>query len=210
MPRRRRKHVTHHRRRSHRRHVGALGLKGKDSTLKLVALAGGFFLGKTINAQIDKLFVKMSPATGTTVNTSNVTGSNIPTVVATIGEIGIGGLLLMRKKTGGASMYLKIAGGILAGAGIRRAVGQMGFMNGYQSVPVVGRHRMAGYQSVPVIGRNITPAQLAGGSMPAQLQGFRVNGYTPTGSGVMGGMGKIGSIDGGSGITNTSGGGYMG
>lgn len=206
MPRRRRKHSTHHRRR--RRHVGALGLKGKDTGLKLAALAGGFFLGKSINGMIDSLAVKMSPATGTTAVTSNITGSNIPTVAATVGEVGVGGLLLMMKKRPGTTgMILKVAGGVLAGAGLRRAIGQMGFMNGYQSVPVIGRHRMAGYQSVPVIGQRTIPAQLAGGNTPAQLQGFRVNGYTPTGSGV---MGKIGAIEGGSGITNSSGGGYMG
>ena len=206
MSRRRRKHTTHHRRR--RRHVGALGLKGKDSTLKLAALAGGFLLGKSVNGMIDSLAVKMSPQTGTTANTNNITGSNIPTVAATVGEIGIGGLLLIRKKSPGTlGMVLQVTGGILAGAGLRRALGSMGIMNGYQSVPVIGRHRMAGYQSVPVIGQRNIPAQLAGGNTPAQLQGFRVNGYTPTGSGV---MGKIGAIDGGSGITNTGGGGYMG
>lgn len=205
MSRRRRKHVTHHRRRSHRRHVGALGLKGKDSALKLAALAGGFFLGKAINGQIDKIFVKISPATGTTASTSNIPGSKIPSVAATVGEIGIGGLLLIRKKSPGMlGMVLQVTGGILAGAGLRRAIGSMGMMNGYQSVPVIGRHRMAGYQSVPVIGRSNMPAQLAG--QPAQLQGFRVNGYTPTGSGV---MGKIGAVDGGSGITNTGGGNCM-
>jgi hypothetical protein len=183
-------------------------LKGKDTGLKLAALAGGFFLGKSINGMIDSLAVKMSPATGTTAVTSNITGSNIPTVAATVGEVGVGGLLLMMKKRPGTTgMILKVAGGVLAGAGLRRAIGQMGFMNGYQSVPVIGRHRMAGYQSVPVIGQRTIPAQLAGGNTPAQLQGFRVNGYTPTGSGV---MGKIGAIEGGSGITNSSGGGYMG
>lgn len=206
MSRRKGKHTTH-RRRSRRRHVGALGLKGKDSALKLAALAGGFLLGKEINGQIDKLAAKVSPATGTTVSSLNITGSNIPTVAATVGEIGIGGLLLIRKKSPGTwGMVLQVTGGILAGAGLRRALGSMGIMNGYQSVPVIGRHRMAGYQSVPVIGQRNMPAQLAGGNTPAQLQGFRVNGYTPTGSGV---MGKIGAVDGGSGITNTGGGGCM-
>lgn len=205
MPRRKRKHhVVHHRRRV--RGVGAFGLKGKDTGLKIAALAGGFFLGKTINGAVDSLFAKIAPETGTTVNTSNITGSKIPTVVATVGEVGVGGLLLLRKKSGGVNTALKVAGGILAGAGLRRAIGQMGFMNGYQSVPVIGRHRMAGYQSVPVIGQRTIPAQLAGGTTPAQLQGFRVNGYTSAGSGV---MGKIGAIEGGSGITNTGGGGYM-
>lgn len=180
--------------------MGAMGLKGKDSTMKLAALAGGFLLGKQINGAIDNLLTKVMPApTTTTTTTTSSTGT-----IATVGEIGLGGLLLLRKRS---ATPLKLIGGLLAGAGIRRAIGAMGIMNGYQSVPVIGRHRMAGYQSVPVIGRGTIPAQLAGGSGPAQLQGFRVNGYTPTGSGV---MGSIGAVDGGSGITNSGGGGYMG
>lgn len=206
MSRRKKRHVTHHRRRSHRR-VGAFGLKGKDSALKLAALAGGFLLGKAINNQVDKIAAKISPQSGATTNPNNIAGSTIPAVAASIGEIGLGGLLLMRKQSGGMGKYLQIAGGVLAGAGLRRVLGSLGIMTGYQSVPVIGKHRMAGYQSVPVIGRNVIPAQLAGSGMPAQLQGFRVNGYRPTGSGV---MGKIGAVEGGSGITNTGGGGYMG
>lgn len=200
MPRHRRSR-PHHRRR--RRHVGGFGLKGKDTTLKLLSLAGGFFMGKTINAGVDKIITKMTPAaTPPVANTQSVS------TIATVGEIGVGGLLLMMRKPGGTTgKIMKVAGGVLAGAGIRRAIGQMGFMNGFQSVPVIGRHRMAGYQSVPVIGQRTIPPQLAGNRMPAQLQGFRVNGYTPTGSGV---MGSIGAIEGGSGLTNTGGGGYMG
>lgn len=201
----RRKKRSSRRRRAGR--VGALGLTGKDTGLKLAALAGGFFLGKGVNAQIDKLFAQMAPQAGTTASTGNIAGSSISTTVATVGEIGIGGLLLLRKKGGMVGNIMKVTGGLLAGAGLRRAVGQMGFMNGYQSVPVIGRHRMAGYQSVPVIGQKTIPSQLSGGKTPAQLQGFRVNGYTPTGSGV---MGSIGAVDGGSGITNTGGGGCMG
>ena len=91
------------------------------------------------------------------------------------------------------------------GAGIRRALSVMGIMSGYQAVPVIGRHRMAGYQNTPVLGG--VPPQLSG--RPAQLQGFRVNGYRPTGSGVMGGIGAI-AEGAGSGITNSGGGGYMG
>jgi len=191
-------------RRTRRRVSGGFGMKGKDGMLKVAALAGGFFLGKSINAQVDKLLMKMNNSTATsTTTTSTATGT-----IATVAEVGIGGLLLLRK--GGKGMTGKamtVAGGVLAGAGIRRALASMGFMSGYQNVPVIGRHRMAGYQNVPVIGKSVIPAQLAGGSTPAQLQGFRVNGYTPTGSGV---MGRIGALDGGSGVTNTGGGGYMG
>ena len=134
-------------------------------------------------------------------------------MAATVGLVGIGGLLLMRKKSQPA---LKYAGGVLLGAGLKRALKVLGVVSGYQSVPVIGRsHRMAGYQSVPVIGRTITPPQLAGYT-PPQLAGYipagsGVSGYRPAGSGV-GVMGRIGNIEGansGSGINNTSGGSYM-
>lgn len=188
------------RRRSRR--VGAFKMGGKDTGLKLAALAGGFFLGDMINGQIDKLLTKTTAATATTPATT----SSTPTMLATVGEIGLGGLLLMRKKQAGImGMVVPVGGGLLAGAGIRRALKTMGIITGYQSVPVIGRHRMAGYQSVPVIGKTYTPPQLSG--KPAQLQGYRVNGYTSAGSGV---MGSVGAVDSGSGITNTGGGGYMG
>lgn len=190
-----------------RRRVGAF-MGGKDTALKLAALAGGFLLGKTINAQIAKVNVKTVPATATTPAT---TTTMVPQTVVTVAELGIGGLLLLRKGgSGTAGMVTKVAGGVLAGAGLRNAFGQMGIMAGYQSVPVIGRHRMAGYQSVPVIGANKMPVQLSG-QTPSQLQGFRVNGYKPTGSSV-GVMGSIGAIDSGvgSGITTSCGSGYMG
>lgn len=191
-------------RRSRRGRVGAFGLGGKDTGLKIAALAGGFLLGGKINAQLNKLNTKVVPATATTAASSTTV---IPDDFITVGEIGIGGLLLLRKGgTGMTGKAMKVAGGLLAGAGIRRVFGAMGLMSGYQSVPVIGRHRMAGYQNVPVIGNKLPP-QLSG--KPAQLQGFRVNGYQPTGSGV-GVMGSIGAIDGGSGITTSCGSGFMG
>jgi hypothetical protein len=189
-----------------RRRVGAFSMGGKDTALKLAAIAGGFFLGKTVNDKINSLNTKVVPATATTAAT---TTTMVPSAVITVGELGIGGLLLLRKGgTGTMGMVTKVAGGVLAGVGLRRALGQMGIMSGYQSVPVIGRHRMAGYQSVPVIGNSKMPVQLSGGT-PSQLQGFRVNGYKPTGSSV-GVMGSIGSADNGSGITTSCGSGYMG
>lgn len=196
-----------HRRRMRGRSVGALlGLGGSDATIKLASLAGGFFLAGSINPQIDKLVNKIMPTTtGTTPSTSNAT-------VAAVGQLGIGGLLLVRKfGSGTTGKALTVAGGLLAGAGLQRALKTMGIITGYQSVPVIGRHRMAGYQNVPVVGQRVTPPQLAG--RPAQLQGYRVNGkmgaYTPAGSGVMGSIGSAG-YEAGSGINNTGGGGYMG
>lgn len=179
-----------------RRHVGALNLRGKDTTMKLVALAAGFLIGPKLNAAIDKA--------NTATSTTGVVTTKVDPTIIMVGEIGVGGLLLMRKRS---NTILKLGGGVLAGAGIRRAIGKMGLMNGFQSVPVIGRHRMAGYQSVPVLGASMPP-QLSGRSgTPMQLQGFRVNGYVPTGSGV---MGSIGAVDSGSGITNSGGGSCMG
>lgn len=199
------KRKGHRRRGSQRRHVGAFGLKGKDTGLKLAALAGGFFLGDTINGQIDAIVSKILPAPATpTTTTTATTTSSTGSTIAMVAQLGLGGMLLMRKQGGGMGTALKVGGGLLAGAGIKRALKTMGVIKGYQSVPVIGRHRMAGYQSVPVIGRTYTPPQLAG--RPAQLQGYRVNGYTPAGSGVMGST--IGAAE-GSGLTNTGGGGLM-
>lgn len=178
---RKRKHKRRYRR------VGAMGFGGKkDTGMKLLAVAGGFLLGDTINTQLNKVLPKTKNPT-TNVDEPNET-------IGIAAEVGLGGLLLMRKKS---SMPVTLAGGVLAGAGLKRLAKKMGFMSGYQSVPVIGKHKMAGYQSVPVIGA--MPPQLSG-RMPSQLQGFRVNGYVPVGS-----AGVMNGFDGGSGV----GGGYM-
>lgn len=163
----------HHSKRHHRR-VGASMLSPRSPLVMIGALAAGYFLGDTINGAIDKAIP--APAAGTT--------SMMPKIVMA-GEIGIGGLLLLKKRK---SLITTGFGGVLAGAGIRRALKTMGIVSGYQNVPVIGR-RMAGYQNVPVIGG--MPAQLSG--TPAQLQGFRVNGYKPVGSGsnVMGSVNPV-------------------
>lgn len=185
------KRKRHTRRRSRR--VGAVSLGGKKSTgLKLLAVAGGFVLGDTINNAIDKILPKKTNADGT--QTPNQT-------IGIVGEVGLGGLLLLRKKQ---TMLTTIGGGVLAGAGLKRALKTMGVLKGYQSVPVIGKHRMSGYQQVPVIGNSGMPPQLSG-RVPAQLQGYRVNGYTPHGSG----MGVLAG-EGSSGLTNTNSSGYMG
>jgi len=178
-------------RRRHRR-VGAMGFGGKkDAGLKLLAVAGGFLLGDNINTQLDKILPKSKDAT-TGIETPNQT-------IGIVGEIGLGGLLLMRKKK---NMPLTLVGGLLAGAGLKRAAKKMGLLKGYQSVPVIGRHRMGGYQSVPVIGNTVVPSQLSG-KTPAQLQGYKVGAYLPHGSGVMAGS------DGGSGSGISGNGGFL-
>ena len=177
-----------------RRRVGALGLSKKGTGMKLLALGAGYLLADTINTQIDKFLPK----------TTDAGGAQVPNqTIGYIGQIGLGGLLLMSKKE---SMIKTLAGGVLAGSGLKRALKSMGVISGYQSVPVIGRPRpkMSGYQSVPVIGNTVVPPQLSG-KTPAQLQGYRVNGYTSAGSGVMGGYESQGS-----GISAGSVSGYMG
>lgn len=201
MARRRKKQAK--RRRSRR--VGALSLGGKDTGMKLLAVGAGFLLGDTINGFIDKALPKEATPAGSTA-VSTVPTKNAQTL-AMVGGLGIGGLLLLRRQSG---TPLKVAGGVLAGASLKRALKVMGVISGYQSVPVIGRHRMAGYQSTPVIGLT-TPAQL-GNRVPPQLGGYRpagsgVSGYVNQGSGVMGG---IGACENGSGITGTNGSGYLG
>jgi hypothetical protein len=187
-----------------RRRVGATSL-GKTSTLlKVGSVVAGYFLADKINAQIDKFL----PSTTDTSVTPNVTKPN--EMIGIVGEVGLGGLLLMMKggkgKTGKIKTYASLAGGVLAGAGIKRVLKKAGVVTGYQSVPVIGRKRMAGYQNVPVVGA--IPAQLRG--TPGQLQGYvtqgsGMSGYVPAGSGahVMGSIGCCSAS--GSGITNSSG-----
>lgn len=185
-----------------RRSVGGMSLNPKSTVVKLVSVAAGYFLADTINGQIDKVIV---PAPVTATSTGFSLDKN---TLVMAGQVGIGSYLLLKK--GKASLLTVIPGGLLAGAGLKRALKKFGIVSGYQSVPIIGRrHRMAGYQSVPVIGG--MPGQLSG--TPLQLQGFRVNGYRPTGSkgvGVMGSMYSGRGVNGsGSGITNTGGGGCM-
>jgi hypothetical protein len=185
-----------------RRRVGAMSLGKPGTMLKLASLAAGYYLSFDINTQVDKII----PTYVDTTVTPNVTKPN--EMVAIAGELGLGGLLLMKKFAGGTmGTVLTVAGGVLAGAGIKRALKKAGVISGYQAVPVIGgylgKKRMAGYQSVPVLGG--IPAQLAGG--PAQLQGYGaqgsgVGGYVSAGSGakVMGSVGGFGS---GSGVTTS-------
>lgn len=189
MPRRKRRKA-----RGRRRRVGAaFSLKKGGMTLNLLSVAGGFLMGNAINAQIDKFLPK---------TTDPVTNTQVPNqTIGYVAQLGVGGMLLMSKR---ARPVVKIAGGVLAGAGLKRALKSFGVITGYQATPVIGRSHMRGYQSVPVIGR--MPPQLAG--IPAQLRGYRPAGsglgaYIPAGSGVMG------AVDNGSGVTQNSGSGYM-
>lgn len=169
--------------------------------MKLLAIGAGYFMGDAINNMVNKVLPKTTDAIPVPTEAGQTMG--------VVGEIGLGGLLLMRKQRGQMGMITEIGGGILVGAGIKRALKVMKVISGYQNTPVIGMpmRKTAGYQSVPVIGATATPSQLAG-RIPAQLNGYRPAGsgmgaYVSQGSGV---MGAIGSCDGttGSGITDDS------
>lgn len=179
---RRRTHRKSHR----RRRVGAMN---PDSTvMKVAALAGGYLFGDQINSAIDSIVSKVSPAPAAAATGALPAGTTGTLVLA--GEIGLGGMLLLK---GRRTLPKTIAGGLLAGAGIKRALKQFGMISGYQSVPVLAGAGIRGYQNVPVLGG--IPAQLQG--VPAQLQGYGtrgsgVNGYN-TAQKIMGGIGNTGS-----------------
>lgn len=173
-----------HKKTSRRRRMSGMGAINPSSPIvKLAALAAGYFLGDTINAQIDKVLPASLLSTS---SAAGVPDTAMKYAVPAV-EVGIGGALLMSKKK---SMVKVVVGGVLAGAGLRKGLKAAGIVSGYQAVPVIGRRRVAGYQSVPVIGA--VPNQLSGGAsryagpVPDQLSGYRVNGYRTNGSNVMG------------------------
>ena len=169
-----------HHRKGHRR-VGALNLNPGSPLIRGLSVAAGYLLADSINQGIDNVFPK--PAAGTS---ADDIAKKIATndTIAMVGEVGLGALLLLRKKK---SLITTLGGGLLAGAGLKRALKKAKIVSGYQSVPVIGRRggRVRGYQSVPVVGG--IPPMLSG--IPPMLSGYTpagsgVGGYTPAGSGV--------------------------
>lgn len=130
-----RKSSTH----SRRRRIGAASMTASNPIVMIGSLAAGYFLAATpVNDALDKVI----PAT-------------VDKKLVAAGEAGIGALLLMGK--GKKTMLKSIAGGVLAGAGLKRLVDAMKApaptttttaVTGWKQVPVIG----GGYKMVPVIG----------------------------------------------------------
>ena len=128
MARRRKKRSSGRRRRS----MGAMALNANSPVVQLGAVAVGYlFAGKPINDMLDK-----------------VTGGKVSGKIIAGAEVGLGALLLLKK--GRKSLPQTIAGGVIAGAGLKRLLVEMGVVSGFQAVPVLGR--LGGYQKVPVLG----------------------------------------------------------
>jgi hypothetical protein len=138
---------------SRRRRIGAAALNLNSPLVKFGSIAVGYLMAGTINTMLDKVVP-------TTIDQKLVAG----------GSVGLGALLAFKKQK---SMITTVGGGILIGAGIKRAVSAFGVagIGGYQAVPVVGR--IGKYQDVPAIGNFKTQAVAMAGykTQAASLMG---------------------------------------
>lgn len=156
-----------------RRRIGAVALNASSPLVQYGSIAAGFLLGDKINTAID-----------------GVVGTNIDTKIIAGGQVGIGYMLALRK---GAKKNLitTVGGGIMLGAGAKRALTAFGLgrVNGYQMVPAVG-----GYQNVPAVGssvgrRRVGAANPGNGGMGWAAQHVAIGGgafSNGSGSGLMG------------------------
>ena len=146
-----------------RRRVGGLALNASSPLVMLGSVALGYLGGGAINSALNMLV----PAS---MKTQSYTGK-----VLAGGQIGVGTLLVMGK--GKKSILKTVAGGLLAGAGIKRAMvvfapGTTDTLGGYGAVPVLGAYatpgqigygrKVAGYGSVPVLGAYTPNSSLTG------------------------------------------------
>lgn len=163
-----------------RRKVGAAALNLKNPMVAILPVAGGFFLGDMINDKIDTL----------------LPDDKLSQKAKGMVEGGLGAALILMKIGKKKTAVEVVAGGVLAGAGLRRLLKEFGVLNGiggYQSVPAIAnreRRRLNGYGAVPVVGNGgykTSQYQLNG-----SLNG--VGGYNvppvPAGVGVMGSTGS--------------------
>jgi hypothetical protein len=148
---------------SKRRKVGAMSLTANSPLVKFGSIAIGYLMGDTLNQKlIDKLF-------GTPTDPVK-TGKMVA-----VGQIGLGGALVFLK-LGKKSLISEVAGGLLIGSGLKRAMvvfkDGATTMSGYGDVPVIGAYKtpgqlgrkVAGYGDVPVIGAYAPNSALNGAS----------------------------------------------
>ncbi len=146
-----------------RKKVGAMSLTANSPLVKFGSIAIGYLMGDTLNQKlIDKLF-------GTPTDPVK-TGKMVA-----VGQIGLGGALVFLK-LGKKSLISEVAGGLLIGSGIKRAMvvfkDGATTMSGYGDVPVLGAYKtpgqlgrkVAGYGDVPVIGAYAPNSALNGAS----------------------------------------------
>jgi len=157
-----------HRRKHHR--IGGMKLSASNPLIKWGSVVVGFLAGKPINTAVDGL---MPASFKTNTNYAKITAA---------GEGGLGALLVF--KFGKRSLITTVAGGILLGAGLKRAMEafniNLGALGGYGEVPV-----LAGYGRVPVIGKRVS-GYSPNGSLGGYTPGGTLNGNKPPHLQVMG------------------------
>lgn len=159
-----------------RRRVGAMSLNAKSPVVIVGSAVAGYLLADKINEAVDKALIKVMPDK-TTPTVLSSTGKT----VATVGSLALGAVLI---KMGKPNLIKTVVGGIIAGAGVKRAAKSAGLIKGYQNVPVIGR-RAAGYQAVPVLG---------GTKMAAYELPNAINAYIPAGSSKVLGRSGVGYL----------------
>jgi hypothetical protein len=143
----------HHKKKSHRRRVGAMSLSPTSPLVIYGSMALGYFLGDKINTPID-----------------TAVAGKVDSKIIGVGEAGIGFLLAFKGKK---STIKTVAGGVLIGAGAKRLLKDFGVVSGFRQVPV-----LSGFRKVPVIGSyNIPPVPKGMGSynvppVPAGVNGM--------------------------------------
>jgi hypothetical protein len=156
------------RRRRHRR-IGAMALSPTSTMVQAGTVVAGYLLAGKINPLVDKL-----------------TGTMDAKIVSAI-QVGLGGALVLGK-LGKRSMVTVIPGGLIAGAGIKRALTSFGVVTGYGSVDVISGRMVKGYQKVPAV---------SGYNPQASLNGYPTASVPINGPNVSARiMGKVGQNDG--------------
>lgn len=158
--------------------IGAMSLNPKNPLVLVASVAAGWFGSDQIFKVIDKAI----PTKDTSATDKTQVNVVSDTVLGT-GMVAAGGALALLGKK---SMVKTIAGGVMAGAGLKLVLVDQGAIKGFPSVPSVGRRRrMAGFPSVPSVGR--IPESLRGGYSPNRTSVRAINGvpdslrggYTP-------------------------------
>ncbi len=155
--------------------MGAVKMNPNNPIVKFGSIALGYFLGDKINAQLDKLV-----------------GDKVDGKIVGAAEAGIGAFLVFGP--GKKNLVKALAGGVLLGAGVKKAMTEFGIggVGPYGRVPVIG----GAYGNVPVIGKR----------MGAYTPNRQLGSYTPNNS--LNGRQKVmGAINpgSGSGMTQTAG-----
>lgn len=152
-----------------RRRISGIGkLNAQNPIVKFGSLAAGYFLADKINPALDK-------ATGDKMDGKLLAGLQV------FAGLTANGMVPLIK--GQKNVLMVAAGGILAGAGVKRGLTEFGVVNGFHNIPA-----LAGYRTVPALnGYNPTP-------------GTSLGSYNPTPSRVMGGVPAMAADEGGSGI----------